>query len=324
MTHPYHRAKPTCSSFEIPEIRYELLQSQRVLYALCCCENEGNARGAREALNRFNELTADAFEENLYDLTEDVHNASAWALRQHPPSQKILQMAVLFAGALLQHGHVAPAVPLLKRLEDVPFKSRELKSLWAINSAVAFEKLYRIPNDELWAAAVQEMPLNRWQHYPSLAVGCRNLLRRLRLQHEEDGHIQPLLTAGTLAEKAHAALTSPSVKATPFERSGEAVRLLIEIAHAQHAFIEDAFGTLELPSATQIFEHAAINAAQNNTEEDLFPRALTTLAQHYSMIGEREKARDSAAQALAEYAWCKSHDKEVIKTIQFIFEANRD
>ena len=324
MTHPYHRAKPTCSSFEIPEIRYELLQSQRVLYALCCCENEGNERGAREALHLFNDLTANAFEENLYDLTEDVHNACAWALRQDSPSQKVLQMAVLFAGALLQHGHVAPAVPLLKRLENVPFRSRELRALWSINSAVAFETLHHLPNDELWAAAVEEMPPNRWQHYPSLAVGCRNLLRRLRLQHEEEGQIQPLLTAGALAEKAHAALTSPSVKATPFERSGEAVRLLIEIAYAQHAFTEDAFGTLGLPSATHIFEHATINAAQNNTEEDLFTRALTTLAQHYSMIGEREKARDSAAQALAEYAWCKSHDKEVIETIQFILGANKD
>ena len=324
MTHPYHRAKPTCSTFEIPEVRHELLHSQRVLYNLCGCENDGNKQGAKDALALFNELVTSGFEENLYDLAEDVHNACTWALRQDSPPQTILEAATLFAGALLQRGHVAPAIPMLKRLENAPFKSHEMRSLWAINSAIAHEALSGTPSDAHWETAIQEMPIHRWKHYPSLLVGCRNLLRRLRAHQEEDGDLQSLLAAGPLAERAYAALTHSGVKATPCERSGEAVRLLVDIGHTQKAFTEDAFGTLEIPSATHILEHAAMNAAANTTEDDLFTRTLTVLAQHYSMNGEREKARDAAGQALTEYAWCKRHDPEVVKILQLIFEANKD
>jgi hypothetical protein len=324
MTHPYHRAKPSCSTFEIPEVRDELLHSQRVLYTLCGCENEGNKTGARDALALFNELVVGGFEENVYDLSEDVHNVCTWALRQDSPPQTVLQAATLFAGALLHHGHTAPAVLILRRLDNAPFKSREIKSLWAVNSAIASEGLSGHPSDSHWETAIQEMPIHRWQHYPSLIVGCRNLLRRLRLQHEEKGDLQALLAAGPLAERAHAALTTRSAKATPFERSGEAVRLLVEVAHTQHSSTEDGFVALDLPSATHLFEHAVMNAAANATEEDLFTRALTVLAQHYSITGEREKARDAAAQALAEYAWCRKHDPSVIKALQLIFESNRE
>jgi hypothetical protein len=324
MTHPYHRAKPAYSTFEIPEVRHELLHSQRVLYTLCGCENERNAQGARDALSLFNELVAGGFEENLYDLSEDVHNVCTWALRQDSPPQTILEAATLFAGALIRHGHVAPAILILKRLADAPIKSRELKSVWAINSAIALKELTGTPGDDHWEVAIQQMPINRWKNYPSLAIGCRNLLRRLRLQNEEDGSLQSLLAAGPLAERAYSALSSPSVKATPFERSGEAVRLMVEIAYTQLASTEDAFGALDIPSATHIFEHAAMNAASNNTEEDLFPRTLTTLAQHYSMKGDREMARDAAVQAIAEFASCKYHDPEVIKALHLIFEANKD
>ena len=324
MTHPYHRAKPNCSTFEIPEVRDELLHSQRVLYSICGCETEGNRQGAQDALALFNELVTGGFEENLYDLAEDMHGVCTWALRQDPPPQTILQAAILFAGALLQHGQVAPAIPLLKRLEDTPFKSREIRSLWAINSAIAHETLSGAPSDGHWETAIQEMPIHRWKHYPSILVGCRNLLRRLRARQEEDGDLQSLLAAGALAERAYTALTHISVKATPCERSGEAVRLLVEVAHTQKACTEDAFGALEIPSATLIFEHAVMNAGANTTEDDLFTLTLTVLAQHYSMNGEREKARDAAGQALAEYAWCKQHDPQVLKTLQLIFEANKE
>jgi len=114
------------------------------------------------------------------------------------------------------------------------------------------------------------------------------------------------------------------VKGTPFERSGEVVRLLVEIGRTQLAYTRDAFGSLEIPNATQILELAAINAATNTTEEDLFPRALTTLAEHYSTCGESEKARDAAGQAILEYAQCSKHNPEVIRALQLIFEANKD
>jgi hypothetical protein len=324
MTHPYHRAKPNCSTFEIPEVRCELLQSQRALYTLCCLENEGNQRGVRQATALFLELASDAFDENLHDLAEDVHNVCRWALRQEKPPQNILQTAILFAGVLLQHEQTAAAIPLLKSLETAPFTSHELRSLWAINSAVGFEKLTKLPNDELWTTAVQEMPLPRWQQYPSLAVGCRNLLRRLRQRHEDHGELQALLAAGPLAERAYAALTSRHVKATPFERSGDAVRLLIEIGHTRHAWTEDAFGDLAIPSSTRVLEQSAITAAVNTTEDDLFPLTLTILAQHYAKIGDREKARDTAAQGLAEYAWCRHHDPKVIQALQLIFHSNTE
>ncbi len=324
MTHPYHRAKPDCSTFEIPEVRDELLYSQRVLYTLCACENAHNRQGATESLARFNELVGDGFEENLYDLTEDVHNACNWALRQETPPQRVFQAATLFAGRLLQHGHIAPAIPLLRKLEDAPITSHELRSLWAINSAIALQELTGTPSDEHWETAIREMPLNRWKYYPSLAIGCRDYLRRLRFQHEEQGDLQTLLGIGTIAERAYTALTAVTVKGTPFERSGEVVRLLVEIGRTQLAYTRDAFGPLEIPNATQILELAAINAATNTTEEDLFPRALTTLAEHYSTCGEREKARDAAGQAILEYVQCSNHNPEVIRALQLIFEANKD
>ncbi len=324
MTHPYHRAKPDCSTFEIPEVRDELLYSQRVLYTLCACENESNWRGATETLARFKELVGDGFEENLYDLTEDVHNACNWALRQETPPQSVFEAAVLFAGALLQRGYLAPAVPLLKKLEDAPITSHELKSLCAINSAVAVQELTGSPSNEHWETAIREMPLSRWKHYPSLVVGCRNYLRRLRLQQEEEGDLQTVLAIGPIAERAYTALTAVAVKGTPFERSGEVVRLLVEIGRTQLAYTRDAFGPLEIPSATQILELAAINSASNNTEEDLFPRALTSLAKHYSTSGDREKARDAAGQAILEYAQCAKPNPEAIRALQLIFEANKD
>jgi hypothetical protein len=144
------------------------------------------------------------------------------------------------------------------------------------------------------------------------------------LQQEEEGDLQTLLAIGPLAERAYAALTTVAVKGTAFERSGEAVRLLVEIGKTQLAYTRDAFGPLEVPSATQILELAAINAAANTTEEDLFPRALTTLAEHYSTCGEREKARDAAGQAILEYAQCSRPNPEAIKALQLIFEANKD
>jgi hypothetical protein len=324
MTHPYHRAKPDCSTFEIPEVRDELLYSQRVLYTLCACENAHNRQGATESLARFNEVVGDGFEENLYDLTEDVHNACNWALRQETPPQRVFQAATLFAGALLQRGYIAPAIPLLRKLGDAPITSHELRALWAINSAVAFQEFTGSPSNEHWEAAIRNMPLNRWKHYPSLVVGCRNYLRRLRLQQEDQGDLQTLLAIGPFAERAYAALTAVAVKGTPFERSGEAVRLFIEIGKTQLAYTRDALGSLEMPSATQILELASINAASNNTEEDLFPRALTSLAEHYSTSGDREKARDAAGQAILEYAQCSSHNPEAIKALQLIFEANKD
>lgn len=324
MTHPYHRAKPDCSTFEIPEVRDELLYSQRVLYTLCACENAHDRQGATETLALFNELVGDGFEENLYDLTEDVHNACNWALRQETPPQRVFEAAILFAGALLQRGYVAPAVPLLKKLTDAPITSHELKSLCAINSAVAFHEITGSPSNEHWETAIREMPLSRWKYYPSLVVGCRNYLRRLRLQQEEEGDLQTLLAIGPYAERAYGALTAVAVKGTPFERSGEAVRLLVEIGKTQLAYTRDAFGPLEIPSATQILELAAINAAANTTEEDLFPRALTSLAEHYSTSGEREKARDAAGQAILEYAQCSRPNPEAIKALQLIFEANKD
>lgn len=322
MTHPYHRAKPNCSTFEIAEVRYELLQSQRALYALCCRENEGDARGANKATASFLELVAQAFEENLYDLTEDMHNVCRWALRQKEPPQNILQTAVLFSGRLLQRGHTAAAIPLLKSLENAPFKSAEWRSLWAINSAVGFENLRGILHEELWTTAVHEMPAQRWKEYPTLALGCRCLLRRLRLRHEEQGELQALLSAGPIAEWAHEALTCSHTKGTPFERSGDAIRLLVEIGHTQQSWTESAFGVLEVPSSTRILEHAAIIAAANTTEDDIFPFTLTVLAQHYMKIGEHEKARDTAAQALAEYASCQRHDPMVVHALQMIFHSN--
>ena len=324
MTHPYHRAKPDCSTFEIPEVRDELLYSQRVLYTLCACENAHNRQGATESLARFNELIGNGFEENLYDLTEDVHNACNWALRQETPPQRVFQAATLFAGALLQRGHIAPAIPLLRKLGEAPISGHELRSLWAINSAVALQELTGTPSDEHWETAIQEMPLNRWKYYPSLAIGCRNYLHRVRLQQEKEGDLQTLLRIGPIAERAYAALTAVSVKGTPFERSGEAVRLMIEIGKTQHAYTQDAFGPLDIPNATQIMELAVINAGPNTTEEDLFPRALTSLADHYSTSGEREKARDAAGQALLEYTQCSKHNPEVIKALQLILLSNKD
>jgi hypothetical protein len=71
-------------------------------------------------------------------------------------------------------------------------------------------------------------------------------------------------------------------------------------------------------------ELAVINAGPNTTEEDLFPRALTSLADHYSTLGEREKARDAAGQALLEYTQCSKHNPEVIKALQLILLSNKD
>ena len=290
MPSPYHRAKPPVS-FAIPELRDELLFTQRTLYQLCQFENNDDKRGAIRANAQLMKLVGEAFPENLHDLAEDFHSVCDWALRQQQPSTNIIRASILFAGSLLQQREVAAAIPLLKKIGEHVRSDRELKAVWAINYAIANERMLGAPQEELWETAIQEMPLGRWMYCPALAEGARNHIRRLRLRQEETGDLQSLLAAAPLAERAYAAMTQPGVKGSTFETSGPAVRLLVEIARTQHAMSQEAFGPLSLPPPVKLFEQAAINAAVNRSEEDLFVRALTTLADYHSSCGEREKAR---------------------------------
>lgn len=322
MPSPYHRAKSPVS-FEIPELRDELLFTQRALYQLCQLENERDQRGAYRAHAHLMKLIGSAFPENLHDLAEDFHSASDWALRQKQPPARILRASILFAGSLLQRQEVAAALPLLKKIGEHVTGDRELKSIWAINYAIGLERLLGTPQEELWETAINEMPLSRWMHYPGLSHGARSHIRRLRMNHEERGDLQSLLAAAPLAERVYAAITQPCVKGSAFEASGPAVRLLIEVARIQHSMSQDAFGPLALPPSVRLFERAALNAALNRSEEDLFVRALTTLANHHSLCGEREKAREIALRALVELGSLRKQHPKLIETIRAIFEANK-
>jgi hypothetical protein len=323
MNSPYQRAK-TSAPFPIPEVRDELLFTQRTLYELCQRETEQDHQGALAALSRATKLLRESFRENLHDIVVDVHNACDWALRQKHPPENVIRAAVLFAGTLLQHGNVAAALPLLKKIEPGFGNNRELKAVWAINLAIATERLYRAPNEDLWETAIQQMPTARWIHYPSLAVGCRNHIHRLREKHENDGDLQSLMAAMPLAERAYVALTHPTVKGSSFERSGSTVRLLIELARMQHATTQDGLEPLTMPSAVDLFKQAIINASVSREEEDLFARSIAALAEHYSSLGDREHARDFAMQGLIECAALKGEHSKLIEALQAILHANSD
>ena len=323
MTSPYQRAKPP-STFEIPEVRDELLHSQRLLYRVCMLENKGDHHGAEKAQRHFTDVVSRGFPESLHDLVEDVHIACNWALSHNGRNDSVIRAALLFTGALLSNKETSTAVPLLRKLEPATNGHGELKSIWAINSAIAFSKFTPDAVDGLWETAIREMPLSRWMHYPSLAIGCREYLRKLRTNHQENGNLQSLLAAAPLAERAYAALTQRVVKGSEFETSSEAISLLIEIGRTQHAVSSDAFGALEIPDATELMELAVVNAAANRREIDLFAKSLTFLAQHYSTCGNRDKARDTAINALAECAQLPTQHPEMIKLLQAIFEANKD
>jgi hypothetical protein len=323
MLSPYQRAKSP-STFKIPEVRHELLHSQRLLYRICTLENEGDLHGAERAQDKFSTLVSRGFPEGLHDLVEDVHIACDWALGHSGPKVNVLRAAILFTGALLKNEETSTAIPILRKLETATNGHRELTSLWAINSAIGLSKFSPGAVDSLWDTAIREMPLGRWMHYPSLANGCREHIRKLRLQHQENGDLQSLLTACPLAERAYAALTHRSVKGTEFETSREVVTLLVELAQTQRASSDDGFGALEMPGATELMELAVINAAANGREIDLFTTSLTILAQHYATCGEREKARNTAVQALAECTDLPTRNPEMIRLLQVIFEANKD
>lgn len=323
MTSPYHRAK-TSAPFPIPEVRDELLFTQRTLYELCQREKARDYDGALSTLSRATKLLRESFRENLHDIVVDVHNACDWALRQEPPPESVMRASILFAGTLLQHNCVAAAVPLLKKVGTGLGNDRELKAIWAINSAIAADKLYRSPHEELWETAIQQMPLARWAHYPSLSVGCRNLIHRLRSKHGNDGDLQSLMAAMPLAERAYAALTQRTVKGSRFECSSAAVRLFIEIARTQHDTILNGLGPLDTPPAVDLFKEAATNAAVNREEEDLFVRSIAALADHYSSCGDRGNARDVALQGITEYATLKGEYPQVIEALKATFAANKD
>jgi hypothetical protein len=323
MSSPYHRAK-TSAPFPIPEVRDELLFTQRTLYELCLHERDRNFQGALATLSRATKLLRESFKENIHDIVVDVHNACDWALRQKHPPESVLRAAVLFAGTLLQHNGVAAALPLLRKLESGLGDNRELKGIWAINSAIATEKLYGSPSEELWEIAIQQMPIAKWIHYPSLAVGCRNHIHRLRENRDKRGDLLSLMAAMPLAERAYVALTQPTVKGSSFERSGVAVRLLIELARTQHETTQEGLAPLAMPPAAELFKQATIHASVNHDEEDLFARTLAALADHYSSCGDRENARDIALQGIVTCATLKGHYPQLMEALEAIFEANKD
>jgi muconolactone delta-isomerase len=219
---------------------------------------------------------------------------------------------------------VAAALPLLRKIGPGFANNRELKAVWAINCAIATERMYRAPSEELWETAIQQMPAARWVHYPSLAVGCRNHIHHLREKHESDGDLQSLLAAMPLAERAYVAITHPTAKGSSFERSASAVRLLIELARMQHASTQNGLGPLAMPSSVELFKQAIINASVSREEEDLFARSMAALADHYSSLGDREHARDFAMQGLIECAALKGKYPKLIEALQAILHANME
>lgn len=287
-------------------------------------ENKGDLHGAEKAQRDFTKVVSQGFQESLHDLAEDIHIACDWALSHNGRTPNVIRAAVLFTGALLKNNETSTAIPILRKLEPATHGDRELKAIWAINSAVALSKFTPDAVVGLWETAIREMPLGRWMLYPSLAIGCREHIRKLRTNHQENGDLQSLLAAAPLAERAYAALTQRAMKGSDFETSSEAVSLLIEIAKTQHAVSSDAFGALEMPGATELMELAVINAAASRREIDLFAKSLTFLAQHYSTCGDREKARDTAIQALGECAQLPTQNADMMKLLQAIFEANKD
>jgi hypothetical protein len=196
--------------------------------------------------------------------------------------------------------------------------------MWAINAALAFVTFKPDAADGLWETAIRDMPLSRWMYYPSLVIGSTRHIRKLRTQSQDGGDLQSLLAAAPLAERAYAALTHRSIKGSHLETSREAVGLLIEIANLQHAAATDSFISLDIPEATKLMELSVVNAAANRKEVDLFAKALTFLAQHYSTCGDREKAKDTSIQALSECAQLPKQEPEMVRLLLAIFEANKD
>ena len=318
MLSPYQEARKT-RSIDEPILRPEVLYGKRLLNQLR--QEAATHKPDKSTLDKFSAFIAKAFPETTVELAGDVHSLCDWANKQKRPGPFISRAATFFAGALVNQGVSSIALTILKKTAVAAKTDRELSAVNSINTATALQKMNPEASTASWEDAITTMPIFKWIEYPSLLSGCHRTLRELRSQSDDHGDITALLLAGNYADRAYAALTNPTIKGTTLEGSVAAVGLLIEVGNVQHATNLSGLAPLEIPEATEIFRLAAINAATNQSEPLLFPRTLTHLAQHYLRTGSAREARDTVLQALVESNKAASHDPDLLKAINLIFQA---
>lgn len=317
---PYQRAKASREHDE-PLLRPDILHGQRLLNQLRVEERQNNDRGAGIAEQNFLEFLSRAFPEAAHDLAQDVHALCDWSALQNEPSKRISRVAILFAGTLINHKDVATAVPLLSKALPLTEGDPALKSLCSLNQAVAISSISEPHCWHHWQLALDALPPSQWPQNRGLLAGCGHLIRHLRNDYVEGGDFGQILLAGAYAESGFEAVSQRWLKGTSIECSPEVITLLVEIARTRKAVIHAGLKPLNTPESSELFKLAAINAATNTAEPELFVRSLMYLAQHHLEEGEREEAKDAAAQALLEFTQLPKPDPQLGRTLQFILTA---
>jgi hypothetical protein len=317
---PYHRAKES-RPFDEAVLRPDTLYGQRLLNDLRLHEHRNNQRDGLAAEERFTKLLNTAFPEALHELAIDVHSLCDWATLQAEPHKRVTKVAILFAGTLINKGDIATSIPLLRKASVMAKGDPELYSLASLNQAIAVSTISEDHSWHLWQSALDALPVKQWSRYPALIHGCARLVRHLREDYRSGGEFGQILLAGGYAEYAYEALSAKGLKGTNFETSREAITLLIEIAKTQKEVIRAGLAPLKAPQAGDLFKLAAINAASNQHDPEIFVRALMYLATHHLEMGEKEEAKDAAGQALLEFTQLPSPDPDLGRTLQVIFAA---
>ena len=302
------------------EVRCERQYGQRLINKLRQEEHLGNKDAALKTQQTFSTWATKAFPETLRELTPDLHSACDSAATRANPSPALFRAVVLFCGNLINSKENAISIQLLRKVQKLVGYDRELSSVCSINSAIALTRFAPELCEDAWLLAINQMPLNKWHLYPSLATGCFTILRTMRANHERQDNFPGILIAGTIAERAFKAITMNEAKSAFFQSMPAVVGILVEIAAIQKATEVVGISPLDLPPPGEILKLAAVNAGANSTNPELFIRALMHLAHHQVREGEPLTARDYAIQAMAECMKLPACDPALAKAIALILK----
>jgi hypothetical protein len=323
MLSPYNQSKQS-RGLEEPEVRSERQYGQRLLIKLRQEEHLRDKEAAEKTQRTFSTWATKAFPETLRELAPDLHAACDWAAQRATPSPALCRAVVLFCGNLINSKETAISIQLLRKVRMLVGQDRELSSLCSINSAIAHKQFAPHLCEDAWLLAINQMPLNKWHLYPSLAIGCFTVLRDMRASHEQQENLPGVLIAGTIAERAFKALTLNEAKSVSFQSMPAVVGMLIEIAAIKKANDVAGLSPLHLPPAGTILKLAAVNAGANSTEPELFIRALIHLSHHHVSEGEPLTARDYAIQAMAECTRLPEVDPDLPKAIALLLKTTTE
>ena len=323
MLSPYQQSKQS-RALEVAEVRCERQYGQRLINKLRQEEHLGNKDAALKTQQTFSTWATKAFPETLRELTPDLHSACDSAATRANPSPALFRAVVLFCGNLINSKENAISIQLLRKVQKLVGYDRELSSVCSINSAIALTRFAPELCEDAWLLAINQMPLNKWHLYPSLATGCFTILRTMRANHERQDNFPGILIAGTIAERAFKAITMNEAKSAFFQSMPAVVGILVEIAAIQKATEVVGISPLDLPPPGEILKLAAVNAGANSTNPELFIKALMHLAHHHVREGEPLTARDYAIQAMAECMKLPACDPALAKAIALILKTTTE